>query len=399
MNNPGTRANPQSSKSWNRDLRIDFFRGLALWMIFTDHIDENPFSHFTYHVLGYSDAKEIFVFLSGISASLCYGRLTRSHGIAWSSFRALFRAAQIYLGYIILCFASFVIVLATAEAAPSAYAIQGDFKLLFTDPARALVAAARFFYTPGYLDILPCYIALVALAPLICEGLRRMPGTVFCGSILLWLAAALFEEVAIPNLIPGGRLGMNPFSWQLLFCIGLWAGLHFHAEGRTLKPQSRIAGACWILVAGNLLAQAAGPVAAIAGPNSIFEAIHETNLVIRLADTENVLRLTHFLAVAYLTAIHLPADSTLLRRKWCRPLLLCGRFSLETFCLGVVLSMAGSLYFAAASPGLAEQFLVNLLGWGLMAGLAASLEAVRDGKAHRLRADWSMEAEGGVPAR
>jgi hypothetical protein len=48
-----------------RDLRIDFFRGLALYMIIFDHIPGDPLSKLTYARLGFSDAAEIFVFLSG----------------------------------------------------------------------------------------------------------------------------------------------------------------------------------------------------------------------------------------------------------------------------------------------------------------------------------------------
>ena len=50
-----------------RDLRIDFFRGLALYMIFVDHVTGDPLSMLTYRILGFSDAAEIFVILSGIA--------------------------------------------------------------------------------------------------------------------------------------------------------------------------------------------------------------------------------------------------------------------------------------------------------------------------------------------
>ena len=58
-----------------RDLRIDFFRGLALYMIIFDHIPGDPLSKFTYARLGFSDAAEIFVFLSGVSCGIVYSRV------------------------------------------------------------------------------------------------------------------------------------------------------------------------------------------------------------------------------------------------------------------------------------------------------------------------------------
>ena len=51
-----------------RDVRIDFFRGLALYMILVDHVVGDPIGKFTFRSVGFSDAAELFVFLSGISA-------------------------------------------------------------------------------------------------------------------------------------------------------------------------------------------------------------------------------------------------------------------------------------------------------------------------------------------
>ena len=48
-----------------RDVRLDFFRGVALFLIFADHIPGNVLSHFTVQSLGFSDAAEIFIFVSG----------------------------------------------------------------------------------------------------------------------------------------------------------------------------------------------------------------------------------------------------------------------------------------------------------------------------------------------
>ena len=52
-----------------RDLRLDLFRGLALWLIFLDHIPSNAVSWVTIRNYGFSDATEIFVFISGYTAA------------------------------------------------------------------------------------------------------------------------------------------------------------------------------------------------------------------------------------------------------------------------------------------------------------------------------------------
>src|SRR5688572_31185978 len=51
-----------------RDIRLDLFRGLALWFIFVDHIPTNVVSWFTVRNYGFSDATEVFVFISGYTA-------------------------------------------------------------------------------------------------------------------------------------------------------------------------------------------------------------------------------------------------------------------------------------------------------------------------------------------
>src|SRR5258708_13651031 len=46
---------------------IDFWRGFALLTIFMDHVPENVFQHVKQQNFGFSDAAELFVFLSGVS--------------------------------------------------------------------------------------------------------------------------------------------------------------------------------------------------------------------------------------------------------------------------------------------------------------------------------------------
>src|SRR6516225_8273106 len=49
---------------------IDFWRGFGLLTIFIDHVPENVFQHVTQQNFGFSDAAELFVFLSGVSVAL-----------------------------------------------------------------------------------------------------------------------------------------------------------------------------------------------------------------------------------------------------------------------------------------------------------------------------------------
>src|SRR5215467_4836911 len=69
---------------------IDFWRGFALLTIFVDHAPDNIFQRGTHGNFGFSDAAELFVFLSGTSVALAYGsRFFR--GETASAIRAVFR--------------------------------------------------------------------------------------------------------------------------------------------------------------------------------------------------------------------------------------------------------------------------------------------------------------------
>src|SRR3954467_14070262 len=85
-----------------RDLRLDLFRGIALWLIFLDHIPSNVVSWITIRNYGFSDATEIFIFISGYTAAFVYGRAMRERGFVVAGARILRRAWQIYVAHIFL---------------------------------------------------------------------------------------------------------------------------------------------------------------------------------------------------------------------------------------------------------------------------------------------------------
>ncbi len=73
--------NAAGGMAWGvRDLRLDFFRGLSLFFIFIDHIPENMLSYFTFRAFAFSDAAEVFIFISGFTAALVYGKSLAQRG-------------------------------------------------------------------------------------------------------------------------------------------------------------------------------------------------------------------------------------------------------------------------------------------------------------------------------
>ena len=85
-----------------RELRLDLFRGLALWLIFIDHLPQNLLTWLTIRNYGFSDATEIFIFISGYTASFVYGRAMRDVGFVVATARILRRVWQIYVAHVFL---------------------------------------------------------------------------------------------------------------------------------------------------------------------------------------------------------------------------------------------------------------------------------------------------------
>ena len=74
-----------------RELRLDLFRGLALWLIFIDHLPPNILTWFTIRNYGFSDATEIFIFISGYTAAFVYGRAMLQAGVVVATARITMR--------------------------------------------------------------------------------------------------------------------------------------------------------------------------------------------------------------------------------------------------------------------------------------------------------------------
>ena len=85
-----------------RDLRLDLFRGIANWAIFLDHIPNNIVNWLTTRNYGFSDAADLFVFISGYTAAFVYARIMLERGFIAGATRLLKRAWQIYVAHVFL---------------------------------------------------------------------------------------------------------------------------------------------------------------------------------------------------------------------------------------------------------------------------------------------------------
>src|SRR5665213_3956531 len=85
-----------------RDLRLDLFRGIGLWMIFLDHIPHDVVSWLTLRNYGFSDAAEFFVFISGYLAGYIYGPVIGAGHFLAALKRLWKRAVEMYVAHIML---------------------------------------------------------------------------------------------------------------------------------------------------------------------------------------------------------------------------------------------------------------------------------------------------------
>src|SRR5579872_4721570 len=237
----------------SRDLRLDFFRGLALVCIFIDHIPENFLNYFTISSIGFSDAAEVFIFISGFTASLVYGRALAARGALIATVQVLRRAWQLYVAHIFL----FMIFIAEVSYTVRAFNNPmyneemgvGDF---LEHPHIAVVQALALQFQPTFLDILPLYIVLLLIFPLVLIALRRNVWLALVPSALIYVEVQIFG-VDMPAYPPGSVWTFNPLAWQFLFVLGAVLG---HADTISPARERFVRAAFWpaLGVAGAALA-------------------------------------------------------------------------------------------------------------------------------------------------
>jgi hypothetical protein len=349
-----------------RDLRLDLFRGVALWGIFLDHIPENVVNWLTIRNYGFSDATEIFIFISGYTAAFVYGRAMRERGFLVASARILRRAWQIYVAHIFL-FTIFMAEIAYVAATFDNPLYAEEMKILdfLKQPDVTIFEALILKFKPVNMDVLPLYIVLLLLFPPMLLLLLRQPAFALAGSALLYVLAWSFD-LNLPAY-PNGSWFFNPFAWQLLFVFGAWCALG-GAERLASVLRSRIVFA--IAVAYIVFAFAISatwylePLGRFV-PNWLSDwmyPIDKTNL--------DVLRFAHFLALAIVTVRFVPRDWPGLKSPILQPAIKCGQHSLEIFCLGVFLAFAGQFVISEYSGGPLIQVAISLVGIMIMVATA-----------------------------
>lgn len=199
---------------------IDFWRGVALVMIFINHIPGMDYSILTMRNYAISDAAELFVFLAGCSLAFVVNGRPEKKPLSHSVSRLLLRAFEIWQAQIVT--------ISVAVAMLGAAALYFNDPLFlewhgagpaFVDTVRASIGMVLLTYQIGYFNILPLYVVLLLIATVAVVIARVSLWLALAASIALY-AATLTLQLRLPSWPAEGAWFFNPLSWQLLIVLG-----------------------------------------------------------------------------------------------------------------------------------------------------------------------------------
>jgi hypothetical protein len=323
-----------------RDARLDMFRGIALVMIFINHVPGTIYETFTNRNFGFSDAAEAFVFMSGMAAGLAYSNGFRAGNLWLAISKVWARARQLYFVHItitMLCLGMF-------SAAALWFGLpevmqKNNITPIYGQPLSTLIGIPLLTHQLGYLNILPLYTMLLLATPVfLLVGLRR-PWLLLVLSVALWAAAGQFR-LNLPNFPTSGGWFFNPFSWQILFVVGLLSGAAMKAGKRFIPYNPVLFGLAAAFVVFVLLWVKIPELGALGRSGLTLIADAGAPFYITWFDKTFLAlpRLLHALALFYVLG-HLPIMRTIAASPVAAPFRTLGRQGLAVFATGTVLSM------------------------------------------------------------
>ena len=342
-----------------RDERLDLFRGLTMLIIFVAHLPENSWNGWIPARFGFSSGAELFVFCSGIASALAFGSVFTRRGWWLGTARIAYRIWQVYWAQIGLVLALIALAAALDRFLGLAVVAQ-QFQPLLADPENALLGLATLSWQPDYLDILPMYLVILALVPVMMLGRRLHAALPFLIAATLYAAVWATGLNLSGNPWNGAGWFLNPFAWQFIFFIGFFIAMKWLPMPPLGDRRLMLAAALFLLLSVPLsfwgvlehwpLAQAARDL--------VIPASEKSDL--------HILRVLHFLALAYLVLSLIEPWRDRLDRGAGHLLILIGRQSLACFLASVVLArLLGTI---ADMAGRSEPVVaaLNLTGFALI---------------------------------
>jgi len=317
----------------SRIAAVDFARGLVLVAMTIDHLPGDVLEHFTPRNFALSDSAEAFVFLSGLSVGLVYYRRTVATGLAPVARSCLKRAGRLYGVHLLMTAGALAIFAAAywlggfneALIAPHGRAI------VFHEPLRGALGVALLSHQLGYFNILPLYVALMAAAPAIL-ALARFSPTVALAAALGAYGAVKWLGFDLPNWPEPGGWFFNPLAWQLVFTLGVLAGVRWGEKPLRRSP----------IVQTLCLAVAAAGALIVTDGFGLLPGLRDHAFAVLDIGKQDLgaARLVNFLALAYVLATT-PLLGVLARTSAGEAVQSLGRRSLPVFAVSSLLCALG----------------------------------------------------------
>jgi hypothetical protein len=349
---------------------VDFWRGFALITIFIDHIPGLFYSRFTLVNYSLSDAADLFVFLAGWSLRLMAEGGGRARPTGDVMLRLGGRALELYAAQVLITMIAIAMLSATAIVFSNPLILQWhNAAAVFDDPVPAHIGLAVLTHQLGYFDILPLYVVLMLMGPVVAAIDGLAPRLLLPASLALY-AIALGFRITLPTWPVPGTWFFNPLAWQLIFVLGFTMAKGDLGVGAWVRRNIfwlRIA-AVPIVIYGAL----AWRMGWLWDPTDVPEP-----KLFFLLDKAYATppRLIQFLALITLFSIAYPyirraAEAAVVGRAvggLIGMLAMLGRNSLYVFCIGSLLSLSGQIlrYYYRGSVGI--DTVVVILGIVIMA--------------------------------
>lgn len=367
-----------------RDLRLDFFRGLAMFIILMAHTPGNFLTSWIPARWGFSDATEIFVFCSGMASAIAFGRGYDTVGWRLGTARVGFRVWQVYWAHVGLFFATLALTVALTNSGFGTRNYWGQLNLwpMFVESDKwanpdILLSFMTLRYVPNYFDILPMYMVVLLLMPIIMAlaNVNKWLVGAFIFTVWLFAQRKILESLGLSQLYIGFPAEpwtdrpwfFNPFGWQLIFFTGF-----AFMRGWLPKPpvnKTLILFAAFLVIA-NI------PLSNIGVRELGLDWARDVRAIIKpLIDKSSfgVLRYVHFLALAYLcwVAAGDKGDNLLARgngtlaRVWTKCLaiiLKVGQQSLAVFVVSMFTARLMGFVMDITGRATVTVLLVNLAG-------------------------------------
>jgi hypothetical protein len=338
-----------------RDPRLDFFRGIAMFVILVSHTRNDWLSDWIPARFGLSDAAAMFVFVSGYAGGMAFGGVYQRAGFLLGTARIALRVWQLYIAQLAIVIAVAALAVAANHLIPGEDDYRSILQLdqLFADPSEALLGIATLSYVPHYLDILPVYMVVLSMVPVAILIARFLhPLAVPVASIGLWLLANAYGWNLPGDASEPRGWFFDPFCWQILF----FSGFSLSMKWLTPPPASR---RLFQLSLVYILFGVAVTVPAIYQTVPGLDGVQAW--IVDHADKTflDPLQILHFFATAY-AAVYILIDRLhLLRHDYVRPMVKCGQQALSLFLAGILLADLGGMAFDLIGTDLGAQLLVN----------------------------------------